>query len=117
MNGSSKAEDNKKAIKQKKPKVKQMISINAQLCPNHRGRDQEHRVDYNVANYQLPVEEGLLTKVLERVRGRRTWCIRQRVLWLEETFAATPVPASGHEPTVNVPEGAAGSSSGDRFGF
>ena len=72
MSGSSKSEDNKKAIKKKSPKVKQMVSVNAHLYPNHRGEDREYRTDYNVANYQLPTEDGSLTKVLERVKVRRT---------------------------------------------
>ena len=73
MSGSSKAEDNKKAIKKKTPKVKKMVSINASLYPSHRGDDKEYRTDYNVTNYQLPTEVSV-TKVSERVKVRRAWC-------------------------------------------
>ena len=41
-----------------------------------------------MTNFQLPAEEGNRTIVLESIVIRRTWCIRGRVLWLEEIFCS-----------------------------
>ena len=58
------------------------------LYPNVRGASREYRTDSGVANYQIPAEEGNSTVILESIVIRRTWCVRQRLLWLEEIFCS-----------------------------
>ena len=75
MSKSTKAEDNKKAIKKKpvKQKVAEFILALPTAYPNTpRTERSEYRVDYGVINYQVPAESASSTKVLERVVVRRT---------------------------------------------
>ena len=86
MSKSTKAEDNKKAIKKKpvKPKASEFMIEHYSSYPNTpRTERSEYWVDYGVRYYQVPAESASSTKVLERAVARRTWCIKQRVLWLQ----------------------------------
>ena len=86
--GGDETLEKRKAIKQK-PKKKAKCST-SMLClyPNVRGASREYRTYSGVANYQIPAEEGNSTVILESIVVRRTWCVRQRLLWLEEIFGS-----------------------------
>ena len=58
------------------------------LYPTVLGASREYRTDAGVINYQIPAEEGKRTSILESIVVRRTWCVRQRLLWLEEIFCS-----------------------------
>ena len=85
--GVAQEQDNRKAIKKKPPK-KKASSFTIEPCwyPSVPGVDGEYRTDCGVTNYQIPTEEG--TSSLEHVFIRRTWCLSQRVLWLDELFCS-----------------------------
>ena len=60
MGGSTRAEDNRKAIKKKKPKKKQntLRGVGNSLCPNVGGSENAYRVDFGVTAYQTPAEDA-----------------------------------------------------------
>ena len=114
MSKSTKAEDNKKAIKKKlvKTKANEFMIEHHSSYPNKPIAERaEYRVDYGVRCYQIPAESTSSTKVLERVIVRRTWCIKQRQLWLEEvvcnplTLASGGLPCRSGDPTPNLTGG------------
>ena len=85
--GVAQEQDNRKAIKKKPPKKKaSSFTIDPCWYPSVPGVDGEYRTDCGVTSYQILAEEGTSTHVLEHVVIRRTWCLSQRLLWLDELF-------------------------------
>ena len=82
---STKQEDNRKPIK-KKAKPKKMASYGGVLCPKLGSSDNAYRIDLGVLCFQLPPDAPDGSSRLNSMRFRHTWCITQRVMWLDEKF-------------------------------
>ena len=82
---SAKQEDNRKPIK-KKAKPKKMASLGGILCPQLDSSGNAYRTDLGVYCFQLPPDAPDGTSRLNLMQCRRTWCLSQHVLWLDEKF-------------------------------
>ena len=84
---STKQEDNRKPIK-KNAQPKKMASYGGVSCPKLGSTDNAYRIALGVVCFQLPPDDPDGSSRLNSMRFRHTWCITQRVRWLDEKFDA-----------------------------